>query len=59
MINFFKVITNEKLVLIDVMSDSEAQIELFYDSDLETEFFGFTDEDLSAKCSTSHLSVTQ
>ena len=51
-------ITNGKLVLIDVMVDSEAQIELNYDLDLETEYFGFSVEDLPAKCLTSHESVS-
>ena len=48
-------ITNDKLALID----SEALTELIYDSDLETEFFGFTDEDSPAECSTSQESGSQ
>ena len=34
------------------MVDSKALIEFIYDSNLETEYFGFTDEDLPAECST-------
>ena len=36
------------------MADSKALIEFIYDSDLETEYFGFTDEDLPVEFSTSH-----
>ena len=37
------------------MADNKALIELIYDSDLETECFGFTDEGLQAE---SHESVS-